>query len=102
MAGHGGVRPGAGRKSKAEEMGLPALIEDVIGEEGKKKLLEGIYQKALGGSFLHQQLLMHYLYGKPQDHVDITSGGEKVNSVLQEVVFKNYGDGGSGTGQAGV
>lgn len=71
MNTHGGARQGAGRKSKAEEMGLPKLIEEVIGEEGKKKLLEGIYEKALTGSFLHQQMLMHYLYGKPQDNVNV-------------------------------
>lgn len=76
MAGHGGARPGSGRKSKAEEMGLPKLIEDVVGEEGKKDLVKNIFEKAKGGSFLHAQLLMHYMYGKPQDSLDITSGGE--------------------------
>lgn len=76
MAGHGGVRPGAGRKSKAEEMGLPALIEEVIGDNGKKEIIQNIFEKAKGGSFLHAQLLMHYMYGKPQDNIDITSGGE--------------------------
>lgn len=72
----GGSRKNAGRKSKAEEMGLPALIEDVIGEEGKQTLIQKIFEKAKGGSYLHAQLLMHYMYGKPQDSIDITSGGE--------------------------
>lgn len=99
--GHGGSRDGSGRKSKAEEMGLPKLVEDIIGEEGKKALIGKIYEKALTGSFPHQQMLMFYMFGKPQDHVDLTTGGEKINSTLQEVVFKNYG-GDSGEGKAGV
>ena len=74
----GGKRDGAGRKSKAEEMGLPALIEEVIGEEGKRAIIQNIYEKAKAGSFLHAQLIMHYMYGKPQDNVDITSGGETI------------------------
>lgn len=72
-------------------MGLPSLIEDVIGEEGKKTLLTNIYEKAKGGSFLHQQLLMHYLYGKPTDSVDVTSGGKEIQSeVKHTVIFKDY------------
>jgi hypothetical protein len=67
----GGKREGSGRKSKAEEMGLPALIEEVIGDEGKKLLVKGIFSKAQQGSFLHQQLLMHYIYGKPQDNINV-------------------------------
>ena len=72
----GGPREGSGRKSKAEEMGLPLLIEEVIGEQGKKELIQNIFEKGKSGSFLHAQLLMHYIYGKPQDNIDITSGGE--------------------------
>jgi hypothetical protein len=78
MAGHGGPRPNSGRKSKAEEMGLPKLIEEVVGEVGKREVIQNIFEKAKGGSFLHAQLLMHYMYGKPQDNLDITSGGEVI------------------------
>jgi hypothetical protein len=78
MAGHGGPRPNSGRKSKAEEMGLPKLIEEVVGETGKREVSQNIFEKAKGGSFLHAQLLMHYMYGKPQDNLDITSGGEVI------------------------
>lgn len=57
----------AGRKTKAEELGLPALIEDVIGKEGKKALIEAIYKEAKKGSYQHQQLLLAYIYGKPTE-----------------------------------
>lgn len=88
---HGGQRNGSGRKSKAEEMGLPALIEEVIGEEGKRFLIQKIYSKANEGSYLHQQLLMHYIFGKPGDSVDITSKGQQIEGV-KEIIFRNYAD----------
>lgn len=89
--GYGGARANAGRKSKAEEMGLPHLIEQVIGEDGKKDLIQKIFEKAKAGSFLQQQLLMHYLYGKPQDYLDITTKGQAVESP-KEIIFRNYAD----------
>jgi hypothetical protein len=67
---NGGARPGAGRKTKAEEMGLPKMIEDVIGEEGKRNLIQQISKQAKGGSFAHQQLLMNYIYGKPKESIE--------------------------------
>lgn len=68
MAGkNGGARPGAGRKTKAEELGLPMLIDEVIGEDGKKELVKAIHEKAKAGSFPHQQLLLAYIYGKPTE-----------------------------------
>lgn len=86
----GGYREGSGRKSKAEEMGLPALIEECIGEEGKRALIEKLYEKARSGSFLHQQLLMHYIFGKPAEKMDVTSGGEKLAGMKHEIIFKDY------------
>lgn len=77
----GGARLGAGRKTKAEEMGLPRLIEDCIGEMGKRALIESIRDKAISGSYLHQQLLMSYIFGKPQEHIDHTSGGNEIKTV---------------------
>jgi hypothetical protein len=67
----GGARQGAGRKTKAEELGLPMLIEDCIGEKGKRAMIEKIHSQAKKGSFAHQQLLMHYMFGKPVDHVKV-------------------------------
>lgn len=86
--GWGGSRRGSGRKSKAEEMGLPALIEEVIGTEGKRALIQKINEQAKGGSFNHQQLLMQYIYGKPQDDIDITTNGKDIAS--KEIIFRDY------------
>lgn len=67
----GGFRVGGGRKSKAEELGLPKLIEDVIGESGKRQLVEVLFKKAKAGSFPHHQLLMAYTFGKPVEKHDV-------------------------------
>lgn len=67
-----------GRKSKAEELGLPALIDEVVGEAGKKKLISILYEQAKKGSFPHHQMLMHYMYGKPVEHKSI----DKVSEIL--------------------
>jgi hypothetical protein len=79
--GHGGERVGSGRKSKAEELGLPMLIEEVIGEDGKKELIRKIWVKAKEGSFQHQQLLAHYMFGKPQDKIDLKVEAE-INHII--------------------
>lgn len=84
----GGKRAGSGRKTKAEEMGLPRLIEDVIGEEGKRSIIEKIHEQAKAGSFNHQQLLMQYIFGKPQDEIDITSNGKDITS--KEIIYRDY------------
>ncbi len=89
--GHGGKRAGAGRASRAEVMGLPMLIEEVIGEDGKRDLIKKIFAQAKEGSFNHQQLIMAYMYGKPQDHVDVTTGGDKIDGV-KEIIFRNYAE----------
>lgn len=67
----GGRREGAGRKTKAEELGLPKLIEEVIGDAGKKALIEKVHTQAIAGNFPQQQLMLAYIYGKPVEKHDI-------------------------------
>lgn len=86
----GGKREGSGRKSKAEELGLPVLIEECIGEKGKRLIVEKIYTQAKGGSFPHQQMLMQYMFGKPTDKVDLTSNGNTLQDIKHEIIFKDY------------
>lgn len=72
----GGIRPGQGRKTKAEELGLPRLIEEVIGEDGKKEIIEKLYKEAKSGSFPHTQLLMAYMYGKPVEKHEVAQDSQ--------------------------
>lgn len=88
--GHGGKRAGAGRASRAEILGLPMLIEEVMGVDGKKELIQKIFDQAKAGSFPHQQLILAYAYGKPSEHVDLTTQGEKIEG--KEIIFRNYAE----------
>lgn len=81
----GGKRPNSGRKTKAEELGLPALIEEVIGEEGKRTIIKKLFDKAKAGSFPHQQMLMHYMFGKPQEKMDLTTDGKEIKSFILNI-----------------
>lgn len=82
----GGAREGAGRKSRAEELGLPALIDEIAGEDGKKEILLKIISQAKQGSFNHQQLFMAYAFGKPTEKIDLTSKGKEVRTITGMVV----------------
>lgn len=86
---NGGKREGAGRKTKAEEMGLPKLIDEVIGDEGKKAIIKKLYDKAaIDGDVKAITLLMAYMYGKPVDikEIDLTTNGEQLEVITGIVV----------------
>lgn len=72
----GGPRPNSGRKTKAEELQLPAMIDEIAGDEGKKDVLRKVLEQAKAGSFPHQQLFLAYAYGKPTEKIDVTSKGK--------------------------
>lgn len=61
----GGKRENAGRKSKAEEMKLPLLMQEVITEDDWIEIFKAIVTDAKAGSFQHQKLLFEYRFGKP-------------------------------------
>lgn len=69
--GHGGKRDGSGRKSKAEEQQLIERLTP-LAPVALEALKAGIENK----EFPYIKLFMEYFYGKPQDKIDITSGGE--------------------------
>lgn len=69
--GHGGVRDGAGRRRKADEV---ALLEKLsIYDEDVFKAIEAGVKK---GDYNFISLFMAYRYGKPPQNLDITSNGE--------------------------
>ena len=84
MGKNGGARPGAGRKSKAEEV---KLIESLtpLAPAALKALKAGIE----AGDFPFVKLFYEYYAGKPTDKVDVTSNGETVGQV-QEVIVKDF------------
>jgi hypothetical protein len=73
---HGGVRPNSGRKSRKEEL---SMIEKLtpMEESAMKALAAGI--KA--GEFQFIKLWIEYMYGKPQEKVQLSG------SVDTKIVF---------------
>jgi hypothetical protein len=84
----GGKQPGAGRKSIAEELGTRDLARKAIIarwgslEEGLQALLN-MEEQAL------TKFVFEHAMGKPTDQVDVTSGGETINTP-QEVIIRDY------------
>jgi hypothetical protein len=76
----GGARPGAGRKSKAEEL---KLIEKLSPLEGKalKLLQDGLDN----GEFAYLKLYFEYFYGKPTETIDVEHSGGMDNKVELDV-----------------
>lgn len=71
----GGARPAAGRKSKAEEMGLSALLDKCWTVAAREKCIRSLAQKATKGEIEAIKLLMSYAFGKPRESVDLTHAG---------------------------
>jgi len=69
----GGKRDGAGRKSKAEEQKLIERLTPL--SESAFSALEGALNQ---GEQWAVKLWFEYYYGKPQQHIDIKSDGEKI------------------------
>lgn len=86
MAEHGGARENAGRKTKAEELELSFLIDEIAGDEGKKEILSKIIEQAKSGSYKHQELFMAYYFGKPNQKIDVTSKGKEIATITGMVV----------------
>jgi hypothetical protein len=69
MAAKGGKRPGAGRKSKAEEMGLAALLDGCVTDADRKALFRALLRKGKAGDVKAAGLLLGYIYGTPRQTV---------------------------------
>jgi hypothetical protein len=79
MAGKGGAMPGAGRKSKADELRLSAIMDDIGNTEAVLKVL---YKNALDPkNVADRQLWLAYKYGKPKDNEGLPT--EMIINVLR-------------------
>ena len=64
---HGGARPGAGRKSKAEEYRLFYLLAEAWPHIERVALLRKLGEKAVDGDLEAAKLLLQYAYGRPRE-----------------------------------
>jgi ATP-dependent exoDNAse (exonuclease V) alpha subunit len=71
----GGKRANAGRKSRAEEMGLAALLDKCWTADDREKCIEKLAALANAGDIDAVKLLMAYTFGKPKEQVEV-SGSE--------------------------
>lgn len=92
----GGKRKGAGRKSKAEEMGLPKLMAKSVSKKDWIAIFDALKAQAIAGSKAHAELLMAYNFGRPVQNIDHTTKGDKLQSA---VVSLNLSTGSDDEGQ---
>ena len=67
---------GAGRKTKAEELGLAKILADCVTPAEENEMWKAIVKEAKKGSIPHAQLYFNYKYGKPTETVKQTNDGE--------------------------
>lgn len=75
--GHGGRRPGAGRKPKAHDIELHGLLGDAWPQEKRLAALQKVAEMAESGradALDAIKLLLAYAYGKPIDRQEISGG----------------------------
>jgi hypothetical protein len=83
--GNGGKRPGAGRKSKAEEMGLKALLNECWTVSDRKEAVKALAARAKQGDLAAITLLMQYAFGKPKEQIEHT--GKEDGPITLKVVY---------------
>lgn len=92
-SGSGGVRRNAGRKSKAEELGLAALLEECWTQDDRKDCITQLASKASDGDMESIKLLMAYAYGKPVDRKEIGGkDGAPIEISIVSSIDKIYGN----------
>ncbi len=84
--GRGGARAGSGRKSRAEEMELQSKLDPM-----EPAFLKSFAEQIKKGNPVALKLYAEYRYGKPTDHIDHTSGGEKIQSEIKHtIILEDY------------
>lgn len=70
-----GQKGRSGRKTKAEEMGLNALLDKCWTVAEREKCIRSLARQASAGELEAIKLLMSYAFGKPRESVDLTHAG---------------------------
>lgn len=91
----GGARQGAGRKTKAEILGLAKTLEYCISQEDERAIWAAIKKEAKKGSVAHAQIYLGYKYGKPSEHVINETDQETIIKIIDERDNDNPSEGAS-------
>lgn len=85
---HGGARPGAGRKTKAEILGLAELIDESWPAQKQKAVIKKLAEDCNSETFHERQearkLLLAYKFGKPTERHE--HSGEMVTNITVEYI----------------
>lgn len=90
---NGGRRPNSGRKSKAEELGLVALLDKCWTLQDREQCIRGLAKSAndpLSNDRMDAtKLLMSYAFGKPKESVEHSGKDGQVFEVVVRHVTGN-------------
>lgn len=91
---NGGKRPGAGRKSKAQELGLIALLDKCFTKADRESCIEKLAEDCKSDDFHVRQesrkLLLSYTFGKPRESVEhLGEGGGPIEIIVNHVKRSN-------------
>lgn len=98
---NGGRLKSGGAKNQGRKKSLPALdilIAEVLADEqngmsAAEAILKVIRGKAIKGDLKAAEMLLNRAYGKPKEHVDITTKGEQLpTTIIKFVGDSNDGD----------
>lgn len=93
----GGKKGRSGRKSKAEEMGLKALLDKCFTQADRETLIKNLVKEARRAPLMNMEaakLLLAYTFGKPVEKHELTgSEGEALFEPLAKAIEKVYGAG---------
>ena len=80
MGKNGGVRPGAGRKPKIQEIKIIEQMDAICVPE---KIWSALLMKCSQGDTAALKLWLSYRFGLPKQQIDITSNGENIAPPIQ-------------------
>lgn len=82
MAGKGGKRTGAGRKSKDEEKRIRDLVSPYVDGAIEKVVSIMMNGDKSSDQLAAAKLILEYRFGKPEQKQDITTNGKEINIPL--------------------
>ncbi len=88
MNGHGGARPGAGRKTKAAEDDIKELLSAAWPRASRIKTLKKFAQQAEEGCVKSVRVLLEYGYGKPKETLEMSGPDGAAITITSIVAVK--------------
>lgn len=88
----GGPKGISGRKTKAEELGLPRLLEECWTLPQRHEVIAKLHEYAISGgktAVSAASLLLAYAYGKPTEKIQLISPTEADNAIISALAAYN-------------